>query len=138
MVNGEDCQKAENQVLECANYLINNPIEIENANQNSAVKFLVGWMTVTPDYKFGLNPTVMEAIKDNTSLTGIYMACMCKYAIDNKNQPKDDYKLEMNSIKMFLDYCGNPSNNVTLSEKLNELIKANKEDKLKNQIQIFE
>ena len=50
--SAESYKQAEKSVLMCANYLLNNPSDSAELNRLNSLKYILNWMTGTPDYTF--------------------------------------------------------------------------------------
>jgi hypothetical protein len=133
-----DYSKNEDLVLECSNYLINSPIETldKDLNHLKALQFIMRWMEGTPDYMFSLDEPIGSVTRSNTTLLGIYMACMTKFVIENKDKSKDQNEIKYNSFITFIKYCEDPTKNVKQSKVIKELIKAKNENSLMEYLNI--
>lgn len=127
-----ECKKAEPQVMECSNYLLSKPC-IEDLNSLNAISFLMKWMEQTPEYSFSFDRVIFKSIDSDLMLSGRYIACQVKTAINDK--PKSYNKdFESKYITQFLEYCENPQNKVKVSSKINKLIKAKNAGKLNEEL----
>jgi hypothetical protein len=133
-----DYSKNESIVLECSDYLLNSPLETLNNDLNrlKALQFIMRWMEGTPDYMFSIDAPIVRISKSNTALLGIYMACMSKFVIENKDKSKDQNEIMYNSFITFIKYCEDPVKKVKQSKGIKELIKARNENKLKEYLNI--
>jgi hypothetical protein len=120
-----DYEKQEKQVLECANYLLNSTIKEldDDVNRAYATKFLLAWMTGTPDYTFNISSTMATASKSNSSLLVIYVTAMTKYVLDNKDKSKDDDEVYLQATLIFIQYCEKKENKVKQNKTIKTLIK---------------
>jgi hypothetical protein len=134
----EDYTKAEDKILECSKYVLTTPMEDDNTNRNNALQFLFRWMDGTPDYTFTLDETVGKIAQTSDALLGVYMACMCKYVLENKDKAKDEKEVKYNSVLMLIDYSSDPNNKVEITGELENLIKAKDEHRLKEYIKVIE
>ncbi len=133
-----DFGKAEDKILEIATYILTTPVDDENANRNNALKFLFRWMDGTPDYTFMLDETVGKLAQTSDALLGVYMACMCRYVLENKDKAKDDKDVKYNSVLKLIDYSQDPNNKVEITGELKNLIQAKDEHRLKEYIKAVE
>jgi hypothetical protein len=133
-----DYSNNESIVLECSDYLLNSPLETLNNDLNrlKALQFIMRWMEGTPDYMFSIDAPIVRISKSNTALLGIYMACMSKFVIENKDKSKDQNEIMYNSFITFIKYCEDPVKKVKQSKGIKELIKARNENKLKEYLNI--
>jgi hypothetical protein len=134
----EDYNKAEDKVLECTKYILTTPMDNENTNRTNALQFLLRWMDGTPDYTFNLDETVGKIAQTSDALLGVYMACMSRYVLENKDKAKDEKDVKYNSVLLLIDYANDPANKVEISGELENLIKAKDEHRLKEYIKVVE
>ena len=120
-----DFSNAEKQVLECANYLVSKPLDINDENRDFAERFLFAWMTGSPDYTFNIDEKVGKIVELNNSLLGIYLGYATKIALEDKEKSLNGIQLTNKAISMLLDYCKNPDNKVAINESLKKIIDEN-------------
>ena len=135
MKDKSDYALYDGKVLECANYLMNLP-EGNNTYRMECNRFLIRWMSGTPDYSFDLDDTITKISKSDSDLLMLYMAAMVKFTLENKDEASDKNAVKYNSIVTLLNYCENPDNNVKLSNELKKMIKAKTEGKLKEYLHL--
>jgi hypothetical protein len=133
-----DFGKAEDKILECSKYILTTPMDDDNTNRTNALQFMFRWMDGTPDYTFMLDETVGKLAQTSDALMGVYMACMCRYVLENKEKAKDDKEVKYNSVLMLIDYSQDPNNQVEISGELKNLIQAKDEHRLKEYIKVIE
>jgi hypothetical protein len=133
-----DFGKAEDKILEISKYVLTTPMEDDNTNRNNALQFMFRWMEGTPDYTFTLDETVGKLAQTSDALLGVYMACMCRYVLENKEKAKDVNEVKYNSVLMLIDYSQDPNNKVEISGELKNLIQAKDEHRLKEYIKVVE
>ncbi len=131
-----DYPKVEDKVLECSKYILTTPMDDKNINRLNSLQFLMRWMDGTPDFTFNIDETIGKATKSNQLLLGVYLACMTKFVLENKDKAKDEKEVKYNSVVMLLNYCDAPAHNVDLNRELKKMIKAKKEDKLKEYLKL--
>ncbi len=133
-----DYQKNEAQVLECSNYILSSTAteNHNNINNLNALKFLIRWMSGTPDFQFDIDATIAEPSKSNPALLGVYMACMAKFVLENKDKAKDPKEVKYNSILTFIGYCEDASKMVKPNRELKKLIKAKNDNTLKEYLKL--
>jgi CRISPR/Cas system CMR-associated protein Cmr5 small subunit len=134
----EDFAKAEDKILECSKYILTTPVDDENTNRINALKFMFRWMDGTPEYTFTLDETVDKLGQTNDALLGVYMACMSRYVLENKDKAKDEKDVKYNSVLMLIDYARDPNNKVEITGEIENLIKAKDEHRLKEYIKVVE
>lgn len=114
-------QAANDAALTAANYLLSNPIEKESLTRLQSAKYLIRWMTGSPDYSFSLD--VGKIFKKNDDLLIVYMAAMTKYCMENKSNGKDVDVVKLGSYKILADYC-KKGNSVKQTSEVKKLIEA--------------
>ncbi len=134
----EDFAKAEDKILECSKYILTTPMDDENTNRINALQFMFRWMEGTPDYTFTLDETVGKIAQTSDALLGVYMACMCRYVLENKDKAKNEKDVKYNSVLMLIDYSKDPNNKVEITGEIKNLIKAKDEHRLKEYIKVIE
>lgn len=116
-------KSAENQVLESANYLFNNPSNKEELNRLNAIKFIMKWMEGTPDYTFDLGEKAMKLTDGNSDLLGLYMAAMSKVVLENTSGKLSSDEIYNRSEKIIVNYCSIDDNKIKPSKKIKQLLK---------------
>jgi hypothetical protein len=125
-----DLRAANPSALIAADYILTTPIDATNDKRMEASRFLIKWMTGTPEYSFPLNPSAVKLVDKNTELLGVYMAAMTKYALEHTAVPLDDKAMELNAVKTTLDYATNSKNNVKMTGELKKFVNADKKGEL--------
>lgn len=126
----EDYAKAEKDVLIATGYLLDNSLSNNYLKRTEAFKFVIRWMYGTPDYTFEVKPLVFNLTKKNPEVYAIWFACMIDYVLKNPDSATDTDLVEDKSLVKFLDYCGNPKNEVVPKSVLKKFIAAKNEGKL--------
>jgi hypothetical protein len=126
-----DYPKTEGKVLECARYILTTPEDKNNLNRLYAMQFLLRWMEGTPDYQFKIDESAGRISKANEELMGVYLACMTKFMLENKDKSKDDAEVKYNSFLLLIGYTEDPNNQVSVKGEMKKMIKAKNEGKLK-------
>ena len=117
-----DLKNAEPTVLECADYLLSNPIDQDEINRLSAFLYLFKWMEATPEYTFSYSDEAMEFTKDSEDLITMYFVCLAKAALEESTQLSID-EMNQRATSMIIAYCGNEDNHLKPSKKLKKLMK---------------
>ncbi|UZR97841.1 hypothetical protein [Chondrinema litorale] len=120
----DDYRQAELKIMECANYLLINPMDLEPRNRYSAIQFIVKWMGGTPHYSFAIQPEAMEITKDRPDLFSMYMACISKAALENSETTLTEKEMHEKAVDYLIDYCANEENKLKTSKGLRKIIKA--------------
>jgi hypothetical protein len=126
-----DYRVFEKDVHECADYILNVPVS-NDSNRDIAIQALVKWMRGTPDYVFELNNTILSIAKQNDKVLYIYMAAMAKFELENKSEADKPEEVTYQSFVIFLDYCANPGNKVTITRKIQKAIDAKNTNRLRS------
>ena len=129
----DDYRTANTFALTAANTLLSTPIDQDKTGRVSCQKFLLKWMSGTPDYGFSFGNSG-KILNNNADLMTIYMASMIKFSLENKAESKNQEKIKIESWKTFLAYCDTPANNVNLTKKIKKLIEANKNGELEKNL----
>lgn len=132
MKSDADFKKAEPTVKDCAKYLLGHPQDDKDESAKNAARFLVIWMTGTPDYSFSVDADMVKFTKKNEGLTAIYMAAMVKAALDKPELNKDQKALKIAAFKLLADYCAEDKNKVTKTSDIKKLTEANKKGKVED------
>ncbi len=131
---GPDYKAAETTATQAATYILSTPFEKDDLSRLKSLQFIIKWMSGTPDYSFAIDDVTGKIIKGNDDLLGIYMACMTKYCLDNKESAKDAKLVKLNSIKLLLAYCENDNNKMKMTKQLKKLSEANKKGDLEKEL----
>jgi len=127
-----NCKKAENKVVECCDFLLNQPC-IENLPCLHAQSFIIDWEMKTPGYKFSLHNGLYKIIVKNNNVAGRYYASLAKVAIE-QGITDNNQNLQYEAIKLFLEYCENTENKVKVNKGLQKYIDAKNSNKLREYI----
>ena len=124
--NAEDYKKAELKVLECANYLLANPVDKDELNRLNSFQFLFKWMEGTSDYTFSIGSEAMDLTKGKTELLTMYFTSMTKTVLENADAELTDEEIQKQSIIYLNEYCLNPANNLKATKKMKKMMKVSK------------
>ena len=89
-----------------------------------ALQLIMAWMEGYPSYLFKLE-SIDKLGKDIDAKTA-YIAAVAQYYVNNKEAAADPRTMKLESWKIFLKYCENPSNNIKTTKALKKLIDASK------------
>lgn len=126
-----DYKKYEDDILQCANYILSVPAIETDRFRLVALQALIKWMTGTPDYQFAIDNPVASMMKDNDAVLSIYMASVTKYILEHKDKATDAAGVKLNSYTIMLEYCENKVFRVALNKELKRAIEAKNNGKLK-------
>lgn len=129
-----DYKVAEPSVTQAVGYMLSTPFSKNDIDRLRSLRFLIKWMSGTPDYHFSLDGMAAKIIKGNDDLLGVYMACMTKYCLGNPANANDAKLVQLNSIKLLLQYCEDEKNNMKMSKQLKKLSEANKKGELEKEL----
>ena len=121
-------------VMQTANFLLSIPYKKDNPDRLKSLQFLSKWMMGTPDYSFSLQEVSSKVTKGNNDLLGMYMVAVVKYTIENKEAAKDPKLVKLSALKMLLDYCENPSNDMNMTKPLKKLSEAKAKGELEQAV----
>lgn len=120
----ESYKTQETNVLSCANYLFNNPVEKDNELKRLiALQFIIKWMEGTPDYTFNIGNESIELTKGNQELFGLYLAGITKTGLENK-ESLTDKQVYLKTKDLLVEYCANKDNNMKPSKAIKKIIKS--------------
>jgi len=128
-VNFEDdagYKAAETQVLECANYLLSNPVDFDKFNRKNAFTYIFKWMEGTSDYTFAVDEKAMKLTDDSSELLTLFFTSMTKAVLENPNTKLTDMQIFETAQGYLADYCANSANNQKPSKALKKVIKKRK------------
>lgn len=114
------------KVLECANYLFENPNDENELNRLIATQYIMNWMNGTPDYTFEIGDDAMSLTKGKQELLGLYLAAMTKVVLDNPEEELSNKEIHNQSQEILVKYCYDENNNIKPSKKIKKIIKSRK------------
>ncbi len=132
----EDLKKNEGRILECANYILTNPIDSKNNVRKDAMAAVIVWMSNTSAYTFIVDESIAPLMKKNDDVLGLYMAAMTKFVLENPEKSKDTKEIKLNGFQLMLEFCNSHSNNVKISKELKKAIDAMLEGKLNEYLKL--
>ena len=130
MKTDADFRQAESTIKDCVKYILGHPISSDDVSGKNASRFLIIWMTGTPDYSFAVDADFVKYSKKNEGLTAVIMAAMAKAVLDKPELNKDPKALKIAAFKLVAEYCADSKNKVTQTSDIKKLIDANKKGKL--------
>ena len=129
-----DYRAADSVALTASNFLLIRPFDFNDINNVTSQLFILKWMSGTPDYGFTFADVTSKILNDKRDLTGLYLACLVKFCLENKSSAKDQNIIKLNSLKLLLTYCENPLNKVKMTKQLKKLSEANKKGELEKEL----
>ena len=127
---------ADNAALHSANFLLSTPLEKNNIDRLKALRYVIKWMSGTPDYGFTLDEQATKFTKKNDDLLGLYMAAMTKYVLENKSDSKDQNKIKLNAVRLIINYAKVEGNKVKINSELKKAIEADENGRLSEYLKI--
>jgi len=130
--NKKDYKEHEPEVLQCADYLLSNPLDKNSLEQKVALRLIIQWSSGTPDFTFELDGTLSELMKKNDDVLPVLMTAMVKFALDHPDQVDDKKQMKLHTYEIFIDYCKDEKNGVKQSKELKKAIQAKEDGKLES------
>ena len=122
----KDFKNAEERVLECANYLLSNPIDKDILTRKAIFPFLFKWMDGTPEHTFSLEAEIVELTGNDNRLITIYFASVAKVSLENSTVQYTDEEIQDQATQYLINYCSNPENHLKATKKMKKIGKKNK------------
>jgi len=129
LATSADYRAAEPVALQVSAYILSTPTDDKSIPRLHGTKFLLDWMSGTPDYSFDLDKNVIKYFAKDLDLMGVYTASLASAAIENKTI-KDAKAITALAVKKFVAYISNDSNKVNLNSKLKKMIEASQKGEL--------
>jgi hypothetical protein len=117
-----------------SNYVLSQPIDTETLPKIKSLQYIIKWMTGTPNYSFTLGEPIGKISKSNRTLLTIYMAALTKYAVENRMNAPAAKEVNLNALKLLLEYCKVPSNNVKVKGELKKVMEAYEKGELEKKV----
>ena len=73
---------------------------------------------------FTLGEDFVDLPGGNYNLTSVYLACLIKAALDDKEEAEDSELINKKARVYFLDYCENPENKVKKNKHIKKALKT--------------
>ena len=127
----KDFKQADTTVSQISTYILTKPINQDTAKRLAAAQFLMKWMEGTGDYTFVINENNTKAFINNINLMAVYMAALCKTALQYKAGITSN-KITLDATKLLIGYINNPVNNVQHTQELKDLSDANDKGELES------
>lgn len=103
-------------MLDCSDFIINNPTYVDKEGRLNATLFIKKWIEGTPDFSFTKNAEFLKLSKEKSNISAVYFAACAKAAISKKSEKQSIEDINAIAIQTLLDYCSNPKNRVKLSK----------------------
>ncbi|UTW62630.1 hypothetical protein KFE98_00285 [bacterium SCSIO 12741] len=113
-------QEYEDDVLDCIQWMIETPPDVELQKRMDAQTFFLKWVTGTPTITLELSGDGVELASKNSMLLFIYMAGYARYEIENEDtDPKEGNEI---GVKTVLDYYKEHEEYLKRDKKIEKLI----------------
>jgi hypothetical protein len=98
-----DYAKYEQDVIACANWLENTPLNKDREKRVSANAFIMKWISGTPNVSVGLDANVISTLADkNELLLVLFISGWARYSLQN-NYSKDNQKGYFEGLKSLIN-----------------------------------
>ncbi len=84
LVDGEDYAPYEQDIIHCVDWLINTPLNEQTEKRADANKFLLQWLTGSPDVHIEIKPEIVTFLSTTPDLLMIFMGGWAKYSLKTK------------------------------------------------------
>lgn len=132
----EDYKQAESFVLNAANYLFATKYDRDDLERLYAIEFIMKWITGTPDFNLELDEKFTKPFIHETDLLGLYMGALAKYVLEHKEDAKDATKVNLNAVKLVINYSNKPANNLKQTGELKKMATALRKGELEKYLGI--
>ncbi len=97
-----DYARYEKDVIACANWLENTPLNQDREKRTSANAFMVKWISGSPAVSIGIDEMVTKLADKNEQLLVLFMSGWTRYALEN-NYSKDSQKGYFEGLKSVIN-----------------------------------
>jgi hypothetical protein len=126
-----DYQKYETEIIACANWLENFPLDKDEMKRKEANAFLMQWLTGTPNVSINLNADLVSKYTEkNPQLLMIFMAGWTRYSLENnysKDQQKGYYEGYKSMINVYKKGIG-----ISKDKNMGKLVEVYDKGELEN------
>lgn len=119
----KDYIAVETKVLDCSNFIINNPTYVDKEGRLNAISFLKRWVEGTHHHSFTENAYFLKFSKEKFEISSVYYAAYAKAVITSKPDNNSIEDINAIAIQTLLDYCTNPKNRIKLTNGIKKLLK---------------
>jgi hypothetical protein len=131
MASKKDYKQADSTVSQLSAYLLSIPITRDTTTRINGAQFLMKWMEGTNEYTFVVNENNTRAFINNINLMAVYMAALCKTALQHKSGV-DSKTITIDGTRRLISYINDPANNVKMTPELRELCNASDKGELES------
>lgn len=124
--SAQDYNDAEPKVLECSNYLLSNPIDVDKLSRGTILNYVVKWMEGTPRQTFSVDQEVTALTREDNDKFMLYFVAMAKAVLDNPTKDLSADEIHEIATDHLVDYCMDPKNNLPPTKRMIKIDKKNK------------
>ena len=129
----DDYAKYEKDIITCANWMENSPLDKEEQKRNNANVFFIKWLTGSPTVTININADLtVKYFEENPQFMVLFMAGWTRYALENsysKDQQKGYFEGFKTVITVYKKGIG-----IKKNKSLEKLIKIYDKGELENWI----
>jgi hypothetical protein len=123
-------------VLACAKFLFDTPIDQKAEQRADAKDFLLRWSIGTPNYTYMLGDPFTMLVEAKEELGILQLAAMIQLSIENEELAKNDTELGYKAALKVVKYAENPKNNVKANKALRKMFAAKKDGTLRKYLKL--
>ncbi len=132
----EDYPKADPFALQACDHILKTTYKSGNTGALNEISFMIRWMEGSPDFTFTLDEVATKLMKGNDDMLPIFMACMGKFALENRADAKDAKKMNLGAVKLLIAYVEDPNHSdFKITKALKKLVEANKKGTLEKELE---
>lgn len=124
----EDFLKAEKDVIDASDYLLDNPLS-DDLNRSYAVDFILLWLEGT-EKKIEIGEEGAKLSKKQKDLLGIYMAALIKSLLEKPEMENNQKQLKKSALEIVAEYCIEEDNKVIQTKYILKLIDSYEDEAL--------
>lgn len=126
MKTAKDYNDAEVKVLECSNYLLATPMDVDKLSRGTIINYVVKWMEGTPRQTFSVDDEVNALTRESNDRFMLYFVAMAKAVLDNPSKDLSEDEIHEIATNHLIDYCLKPENNLPPTKRMLKIDKKNK------------
>jgi hypothetical protein len=131
----DDCKKAEPLVMKAAKLVLGSPVNYSSPELEDARIFVFSWMSGPSGFTFQIDGTIGKISKGkNRNLYWAFMAAESRFALENRDNAKDQKAIKMAAYNSIAVYCLKPENGVDLTKNISKFLDAYQNKKLDSYI----
>ena len=126
MKTAKDYNDAEGKVLECSNYLLSTPVDMDKLSRGTIINYVVKWMQGTPKQTFSVDEEVNALTRESNDMFMLYFVAMAKAVLDNPTKDLSEDEIHEIATDHLIDYCLKPENNLPPTKRMLKIDKKRK------------